>query len=83
MRDLFIVLGLVLAFCVGIFLLNYGSLASYSFFAPKYEAVRREVFFNTPSYQLGKEQEQRKLDREMRRNIENRDVLENIKDYLK
>lgn len=37
--------------------LTYLSLLQFGFFAPKFEAVKREVFVNTPSFILGKEQE--------------------------
>jgi hypothetical protein len=59
------------------------SLEAYKYFAPRYEEARRDVFFNTPSYQLGKEQEARKIKREMERDIENKEVLDNIYDHLK
>jgi hypothetical protein len=36
-----------------VFVLQYAGLLNYQFFAPKYEAVRREVWENTPSYYAG------------------------------
>lgn len=39
------------------FWLQYVWLINYSFFAPKYEAVRRDVYEQTPSYTEGKKQE--------------------------
>ena len=40
-----------------IFGLQYLSILNFGFFAPKIEAVKRQVFVNTPSFILGKEQE--------------------------
>lgn len=40
-----------------IFCLNYYSLVSFGFFAPKYAKVQRNVFENTPSYVQGKIQD--------------------------
>lgn len=50
------ILALILMILVG-FALQGVDLFSYSFFAPKYAAVQRQVYENTPSYFLGKEQE--------------------------
>lgn len=57
MKTLFFsVLGLfALVFLV--FFFNSVDLASFKFFAPKYENARREVFENTQSYVEGKRQE--------------------------
>ncbi len=40
-----------------VFGLSYFALFQFGFFAPKYAAIERQVFENTPSYLLGKEQE--------------------------
>ena len=50
------ILGIILLIILG-FALTGVNLFSYSFFAPKYAAVQRQVYENTPSYLLGKEQE--------------------------
>ena len=40
-----------------IFAIQYASIMNYSFFAPKMENAKREVFVNTDSYVAGKRQE--------------------------
>lgn len=57
-----IVIGLLGILCVGLIILlafgvEVGSLKWKGYFAPKHEAVRREVFKQTRSYNEGKEQE--------------------------
>ena len=64
-------------------LIPFVGLWGYQYFAPKYEKTRREVFLNTPSYQLGKIQEERKIQREISRNSEDKKILENIFDHIK
>ena len=64
MKEFFIAIFGLIMIVVLVLALNFLGLFSYSFFAPKYEAVRREVFINTPSYQLGKQQELSKIQRE-------------------
>jgi len=56
--NVFIVIVLSIAIC---FVLGLGGLGFYKFFAPKREAVRREVFEETRSYNQGKMQELAKL----------------------
>lgn len=63
--------------------LPFISLGAYKYFAPRYEEARRDVFFNTPSYQLGKEQEERKIKREMERDTEDAYILENVYDHIR
>jgi hypothetical protein len=36
-----------------LFILQFAGLANYSFFAPKYAAVQRQVYVQTPSFILG------------------------------
>ena len=50
------IFGLILLLALGFGLMGY-DLFTFSFFAPKYAAVQRQVYENTPSYLLGKEQE--------------------------
>lgn len=57
----------VSALVLAVFLIVGGSFASlyhYKFLAPKFQAVDREVFENTPSYVQGKEQYLGRLRRE-------------------
>jgi predicted membrane-bound dolichyl-phosphate-mannose-protein mannosyltransferase len=64
MNKLKIVLWSVLAIIILLILIiafNFLDLGVYSFFAPKKENVRREVFENTRSYNQGKIQELAKL----------------------
>lgn len=82
MRGLLTIIGIGLAFVAIMFFLSFTSLAHYSFFAPRFEAVRRDVFLNTPSYQIGKQQEQAKLEREAKRDLENKLILENVADHV-
>ena len=79
-----IILGIII-FVAILFVLQILGLKSYQYFAPKYEEVRRDVFFNTASYQLGKEQDERKLEREMERSIdaEDKEILENVFDHVR
>lgn len=53
MKVFLSIVGAILAFLMLVVGLNFFGLANYSFFAPKYEAARREVFENTQSYQQG------------------------------
>ena len=65
-----IVLFLVV-FLSAIFGLNYYGLFSYSFFAPRYENVRRKTFENTKSYNQGMQQELQKYYIEYSKSDEN------------
>ena len=53
MKEIFAIIAVVLAFLALIFVLQEFDLITYQFFAPKYEAARREVFENTQSYCQG------------------------------
>jgi len=53
MRIFLSIAAFLILFPATIFALNYMGLINYQFFAPKYEAARREVFENTQSYQQG------------------------------
>jgi len=57
MKTFFSILGIIIAFVVIVFWLQYFWLANYKFFAPKYQEARRNVFENTQSYVEGKRQE--------------------------
>ena len=48
------VIASAVAFCVGVILIAVLTLGMNQFFAPKFAAVQREVFENTPSYVQGK-----------------------------
>jgi len=68
MRTFFAVIGGFLAFIMLLVFLaalgffgSYYDLAMYRYFAPRTEAVKRQVFENTPSYQLGNVQTLRDL----------------------
>lgn len=50
MKEFFGFILLVLGVIIG---LSFFGLMNYQFFAPKYEAARRQVFENTQSYQQG------------------------------
>lgn len=56
MKILVWIAGIILFFAT-IFGLQYFDLLSFSFFAPKYAKVQRNVFENTPSYVQGKIQD--------------------------
>lgn len=83
MKDIFLGMLALAGVLIGIVLFALFSFHMYQYFAPKYEAVRRDVFINTPSYNIGKEQERRKIEREMQRDIENQAILENVLDHVK
>ena len=53
MREFFIFVSIVAFGLLCIVSLQFFGLINYQFFAPKYEAVRRQVFENTQSYQQG------------------------------
>ena len=57
MKTIFAYLLGLLLLLVLTFGLSYFALFQFGYFAPKFEAVKREVFVNTPSFILGKEQE--------------------------
>jgi len=57
MKIFLAIIGLIILSGLAIFGLQMAGLVNYSFFAPKYENVRREVFENTQSYVEGKRQE--------------------------
>lgn len=53
MRELLVIIVSAVAFLLFIAGLQFYGLISYQFFAPKYEAVRRTVWENTPSFYAG------------------------------
>jgi hypothetical protein len=50
LKTIFGVIGAILAFGAVVFGLNYAGLASYGFFAPRYEAVRRDTMIQSRAY---------------------------------
>ena len=62
-----------------IFVLELTGLGFFKFFEPKREAIKREVYENTPSYIIGKEQELAKDYREWLKADENgKTTIQNI-----
>ena len=57
MKEILAWLVAIVVLFVGIFLLNYSNLKSTEFFAPRYEAVHRNTFEQSKSYQQGVIQE--------------------------
>src|SRR6202035_2754527 len=57
MKTIFATIGCIAIFCTAIFGLNYLGYANFSFFAPKYEAVRRDVMINSRAYDEGSKRE--------------------------
>ncbi len=57
MKEFFVAIGIVAAIVLFVVVATIGGNAlglwNYQFFAPKYEAARRQVFENTQSYQQG------------------------------
>ena len=53
MKTALAVIGGIAAFFVGIFALSYFGYANFAFFAPKYEAVRRDQMIESRSYTEG------------------------------
>ncbi len=57
MKRVFIYIGVVVLFVIGVLILDLTGLAWTSFIGPKRENIRREIFEETKSYNEGKEQD--------------------------
>lgn len=57
MKNFFIIILSIILFWLIMFWLQYASIINYSFFQPKIENAKREVFENTNSYVQWKKQE--------------------------
>jgi hypothetical protein len=57
MKATFTIVGFVSIFFATIFGLNYLGYANFAFFAPRYEAVRRDVMINSRAYDEGTKRE--------------------------
>lgn len=57
MKEIFLCIAYILSACAVAFWLNFFHLQQTQFFAPKYEAVRRQTFEQSKAYQQGVVQE--------------------------
>ena len=64
MRTVLGIIGAILLFFVSIFALNYFGYAQYAFFAPLYEAVRRDTFEQSRAFNEGMIRDLQKLQME-------------------
>jgi hypothetical protein len=53
MKTIFSIVGCIALFFVAIFALNYFGYANFAYFAPKYEAVRRDQMIESRAYTEG------------------------------
>lgn len=61
MRVFFGAIGALLAFLVAVLGVNYIAYGTFAFFAPRYEAVRRDVMINSRAYAEGQTREMYRL----------------------
>lgn len=79
MKTTFQIIGGFIGLIAVIFILELVGLGFFKFFEPKKEEIRREIYENTPSYVIGKEQELAKSYREWLKADENeKQVIENM-----
>jgi hypothetical protein len=75
----FQIIGSFIGFIVILFILELVGLGFFKFFEPKREAIKREIYENTPSYVIGKEQELTKSYREwMKADDNEKQTIENM-----